>query len=392
MLRDDDLTQLKSARHPLWTLLAWGLFSLVALHQFPLPFAWAAFGGVVAMVVLAVTASSSGWKALWVNLAVLCATVCGVELWANGIVKEQRQTAATYAPANYYLRGKLGLAPVPSSAIHSTRQRDGRKVYDVTYHYTPTGVRVTPPDSASGVDGCVLFFGDSFILGEGLHDSSTTPAQLALQSGGRYRTFNFGFHGYGPQQMLAALETGITDSVATCRPTHIVFETIWEHVARVAGLNTWSGSHPRYVLQPDGSVQYGGLYADVRPKPSPAMAQVTEQLRKSALYSMMTARHRPVNDADVALYLGVVKQAHEIAERKYPGIDFEVLLFNRGNPAQDSMLQTIGLKSHIVEQLIHGYFSDTMAYTIPGDGHPSALADSLIARYLIDSVLTPKAQ
>lgn len=381
------MTQSKWARYRVGIVLAWGLFSLLALSRLPLPFAWIAFSGAVAAGMMVRVVGSSGWKAVWVNIAVLSATFGATELWFNRSVSEQRASSATYQPANYYLRGKLGLAPVPSSSIHSTRRRDGRLVYDVTYHYTPTGVRVTLPDSASGADGCVLFFGDSFILGEGLVDSATTPSQVALQSGGRYRTFNFGFHGYGPQQMLAALEFGITDSVVTCRPTHIVLETIWEHVARVAGLNTWSRTHPKYVIQPDGSVRYQGLYGDSI-KVSPLWGQLSEELRKSALYSAMVARHRPVNDGDIALYLGVVKQARALAERKYPGVDFEVLLFNRGNPAQDSMLQTIGIKPHIVEQFIPGYFADTMAYTIPGDGHPSAKVDSMIARYLIDTVLS----
>jgi hypothetical protein len=81
-----------------------------------------------------------------------------------------------------------------------------------------TGLRVAPPYRHDGLAGTVLFFGCSFTFGEGLKDDETQPFQVGAQSGGRDRTFNFGFQAYGPHQMLAAMEHGMVRRVGDTTP------------------------------------------------------------------------------------------------------------------------------------------------------------------------------
>lgn len=46
----------------------------------------------------------------------------------------------------------------------------------------------------------------------------------------------FGFHGYGPHQMLSALESGLARSIADCDTRHVIYLALVEHVQRSAGL------------------------------------------------------------------------------------------------------------------------------------------------------------
>jgi hypothetical protein len=371
-----------------WVAVGLGLTGgLVTLKWLPMPWLVIGIGGCGLCILLAIWAGSSGVRALWVNLAALMGLFAILEGGAARLVAMQRQRAATYLPANYARQGRLGLAPLPASTIRSIRMNGRDTVYDATYTYDVHGLRITPAP-VPGAQACVLFYGDSFTLGEGLQDGQSFPAQVATQSGGRITTFNFGFHGYGPQQMLASLESGHTQSAVTCRPTHVVFETLFEHVARVAGLTTWSRNHPRYVLQEDGTVLHTGFFGDV-PPPSPVRARILEQLQKSALYVWLASHQRAVRAADWKLYVGVVNQARQRVAELYPTAKFEVLLFSRGRTDQDSVLRSMGLQPHVVEGFLGSTGPDSLRFVIPGDGHPSALADSLIARFLIDSVIFP---
>src|SRR5262249_49780667 len=89
---------------------------------------------------------------------------------------------------------------------------DGRLVHDVTYHIGDDHRRLTPAGS-----GCVWFFGCSFTFGQGVEDNQTLPYWVGVLTG--RRAINFGTSAYGAQQMLAALEHGLTPP---CRPTHII--------------------------------------------------------------------------------------------------------------------------------------------------------------------------
>lgn len=178
-----------------------------------------------------------------------------IDFKATRLVDRQRWNAASYEPGHGYRRGAFGQAPQPGIQVHSVRQHDGTAVYDAIYTYDSDGLRITPRPDPDSPEACVLFFGDSFILGEGVQDHESIPARVEELSGGRVTAFNFGFHGYGPQS------------------------------------------------------------------------------------------------------------------------------------DQDGLLRSMGYSPHITERILPGYFQDSMCYVIPGDGHPSALAHQLLARYLVDSVL-----
>ena len=93
------------------------------------------------------------------------------------------------------------------------------------------------------------------------------PYLVGERSGNRFRVYNFGFHGYGPHQMLAALTGGRVQDTVDCQPTHVVYQAIVPHVERVSGLATWDRHGPRYVETQDGGVRLAGRFDDTEVKP-----------------------------------------------------------------------------------------------------------------------------
>ena len=95
-----------------------------------------------------------------------------------------------------------------------------------------------------------FFFGDSFTYGEGVNDDETLPYLFEKLSGGRYRAYNLAFHGYGPQQMLRVIETGLLEKmVSDQRPLIVVYEALVQHIERAAGkLNLGCQGTSLYVV------------------------------------------------------------------------------------------------------------------------------------------------
>ncbi|MCB0213954.1 MAG: SGNH/GDSL hydrolase family protein, partial [Anaerolineae bacterium] len=105
----------------------------------------------------------------------------------------------------------LGYVVRPDAQIHSIKKMGDEVIYDVVYTTDSYHRRITPVDNPEQRDKFMLFFGDSFTFGEGVHDNETLPYYVA-QDLPDYMPYNYGLSGYGPQQMLAKLQS---DDLAT---------------------------------------------------------------------------------------------------------------------------------------------------------------------------------
>ena len=156
----------------------------------------------------------------------------------------------------------LGYGPAHGYVATSTKQVDGAMVYDVTYTVDDVGRRVTPAPTVAG-GPLVLFFGDSNTFGEGVEDAETLPSYVAALDPSA-TVFNYGFCGYGPQQMLAMLEAGRLDEVVRGRDVIGVYLFIDAHVARAVGsmmvTTTWGANMPHYVLAGATDVERRGSF------------------------------------------------------------------------------------------------------------------------------------
>ncbi|MEK7794954.1 MAG: hypothetical protein AAB353_10505 [Candidatus Hydrogenedentota bacterium] len=80
-------------------------------------------------------------------------------------------------PYLFQFSDQLGYKPLPNADRRAWRTFDGQTVFDVRYRTDAYGRRITP--SPDGADRFLVFFGCSFVFGEGIAEDETLPAQTA---------------------------------------------------------------------------------------------------------------------------------------------------------------------------------------------------------------------
>jgi len=274
-----------------------------------------------------------------------------------------------------------------STKIHARRLRDGQIVYDVTYTIDAQRHRVT--DGNKLAPCTILFFGDSFMFGTAVEDNETLPNQLLAQAGIRCRGVNYGFHEYGPHQMLRTLETVPPAEMASdCVPA--AFTTLLpDHGRRARGLFYWARFAPRYDLTADGRVLAAGRLHRFSGRLTSWAAfrrELLGVLRGSALFDRLY-QYPELVDRDEARYtdallIGLITRAADIIRER-----FHVRLTVIGWDDEQRHLRPIlaelsdrGVDAIDKDTLLAGPWSPD--YLIAGDGHPSAKANRQIAAAL----------
>lgn len=281
--------------------------------------------------------------------------------------------------------GDLGYEPNPGNFSVQKYHRD-QLVYSQKYAITPQRIRETPQKKL--VESCnVVFFGGSYTFGEGVGDHETMPYFFAKGGDGKFNVYNLGFHGYGPHQMLRALETERLKTIVD-GPVHLViYQGIQSHVDRVAGNTFWDHYGPRYTLMPDGSVRYQGPFHGKWYK------FFYDLVRHSALYVFIQERviqMQAFDPRNIPLYLGVLEQSRRAIEDNLHA-PFYVLFWDKGSG--DSLTdQIVGqlednrFRFINISQIIPDIQLNHESYTLsPYDPHPNATAYHLIGKYLAEA-------
>ncbi len=375
--------------------------SLLILKFASVPFFWLGIVWSTALLAAIPFVRGSWPRAfLWNTVIVL---ILGAS--AEAYVAFHEYTPPTYPTPLFVPDDLLGWAPIKSHQAHGIKanprglfHHPRGLLYDTTYTIDANGLRIAPPYREDQLAGTVLFFGCSFTFGDGLRDDETLPYQIGEQSAGRFRTFNFGFQGYSPAQMLTQLEQGIVDRVVDATPQYAFYLAIPTHVWRVAGRVSWNNRTSRYVLDLDGGVRQAGYWESRNPLAQRLglNAHLEGQLRKSALWQVLSNYDAPVNDDDIKLYFAMVRRAQDLLVAQYPGIKFHVILYPAmlGEPSRpvyeklrDGFRQR-GIPLTTVEDILPGYKSDRSSYVLsPQDAHPSAMGNRLLAQYVLRNVL-----
>jgi hypothetical protein len=393
----------------MWTILAWicaGAITLAALKYFTIPYLWIFLAGSAALFVTAILDRRR--RALWFNLACIGVGLGIFEyyLWASGSrgfvahrVDEGNVETRIFAP-----HGQLGWAPRPGTVANQRRFFQGELLYDATYTIGPNGLRVSSPPAAgdSSSQECILFFGDSFMFGQGLEDHQTLPFRVHEKSMQRYRTYNFGVNGYGAHQMLSALQHGLVHDVVQCKRSqvsHVFYEGITEHIRRSAGRVWWQKRGPKYILDQDGEVRFDGRVEDDDnfEEDRSLIGRLGTQIAKSMTYeAIVQGRYvRKYSRDTIDLYLGIIDEARSVARTEFPSAEFHVLLWDEDNLDNRTIregLRDRGITVHLMSDILPKYEPDdlNLSYRIhERDPHPNALANELIAQYLVSQVLPP---
>jgi hypothetical protein len=364
----------------------------------PVPYVWIAIATVILSAYAALGSKREMRRALWVNVAVISFALGMIEgyFWIQAPAERQ----ISYTEKEILLADDvLGYRPAAARRIGHRSYGGDRLLYDVTYTFNEHGLRTASPPTSERGDTlpCIVFFGDSFTFGEGMTDEQTMPYQVWKRLTPRYQTVNFGFFGYGPHQMLAALEQGRVESDSHCRPSHIVYQAIPNHVSRAAGLEAWDHHGPRYGWRPDGRISQTGHFDDVRPITFLQWLRVGHRqlhgrlqgwLEASVSYRTLLNSHRPVTTEDVALFAAIVGTAKQTASSIYPGVTFQVLFWDYEDDAEVveavlSRLKAQGIVVHPMSTILPGFPATRSHYEIsPYDRHPNAEAHAIIADFI----------
>ena len=224
--------------------------SLLILMAAPAPFFWIWLTWAAALFATVFCVRGAWLRPILFNLGFVACLLAAAEAYL--IIHEY--TGTTFSDGFVVDDPVLGRAPAKGMQAHAFKagpaglfHRPAGVLFDVNYTIDSNGLRVAPPWRQDDLAGTVLFFGCSFTFGEGLNDSETLPYQVGIQSGGRYRTFNFAFEAYSPAQMLAEIEHSMVSRVVDTTPRDAYYIAIPDHVWRVAGRVPWARA-PRYVL------------------------------------------------------------------------------------------------------------------------------------------------
>jgi hypothetical protein len=337
-----------------------------------------------------VIAGRSAARNISLVLASTLFTLCGLDIAAIVFGREP-ETRMHYDP-NYAVESALGRSPSAPGAYKSSRTDTKRNVpiYDVIYTIDKNLLRQTiSSDSGSAI----AFFGDSFTFGEGVNDAQTLPQAFADLTDRKIRVLNLGFHGYGPEQFLHIVETGMFDHVLGNKPRLFVFQTAVWQADRTACKPIWVRTSPSYRLN-GSEVTLAGRCSDT-------LRNIARRIAwKSAFFRQFIAPivAGNVTGDDVALYLAVIHKAVELARERY-GVPTVILHLSYTN----EYLRAAGLTddeikrrlretgAHVLDVTLRAPNGDPLVdysvespFLIPGDAHPSPLAHRTRAGLLLN--------
>jgi hypothetical protein len=308
------------------------------------------------------------------GLVVLCSLVLGIAALEVMAAKLEAAPPAVVGKGFFAYKPEVGWGAAGPGTYPARRvvPRTGDVIFDVTYTIDRLLLRKT----VSSHEGpTIAFFGDSFTFGEGVNDEVTTPQAFADLTDHRLRVLNLGFPGYGPNQVLRALETGAFDAALGSRVALIVLTTAPWHAERTACKPTFTLHAPRYRLHGDG-IRHSGACSD-----GPNLV-LREWIQNTALYRTAIEPYRQkVDQGDVELYIRIVLATVDLARKKYgAGMLIPYL------PVGDEYLRGAGFTdASIIERLRRGgafvidaslakQVAEGAVIEIPGDGHPTAFA------------------
>jgi len=356
----------------------------LSLEYFSTPYGWIFLSWFLALMYFVLISKKRVIKFVCLNVGVVLLTV---GLFEISLSKALLDIPEAFSPQLFTHSDILGHALLKESTATASKEVEGELLYEVVHTIDGHGLRIPPPHEANSRD-CILFFGGSFTFGAGVQDDEAMPYQVGVKSGGRYQIYNFGVNGYGPHQMLAALEHGLVDDIIDCEPKYAIYQAIFHHIPRVAGFTHEHG--PRYVLceacPDDQQVRFAGDFSDYNFNTLFDDWQIYRNIRKN------WGNSRP----EVDLFLGIVAKSRDIIQTRYPSSEFHVLIWdNEGSPDKETVLRELkaqGIPLYYISAIIPDVDQHPAIYRLafPYDWHPSARAHELIAEYVVSEIIRGK--
>ncbi len=280
----------------------------------------------------------------------------------------------------------LGYKPKPNARMRAVERVAGRCIYDAVYTTDAYSRRVTPLDPPTKRAACALFFGGSYVFGEGVNDNETLPYYFG-RFYRRYRPYNYGFSGYGPQQMLARLQSPHFADQVEERRGIAVYVFMRHHVARAIGdmavYTLWGADMPYYTFDRRGRLVRRGSFRTGRP----VVSALYGILGRSYILKFFRVSLPPrITEKHLRLTAAIIEESKSEFERQFESEGFFVVL----HPAYRAYSARLARLLRGAGVTCFDYSAwwrwRSEATTFPADGHPNALGHYTVAKRLAEDV------
>lgn len=361
--------------------------SAIIQNNAVVPYVWVWSLWFLMFVALFVSGARPFKRVVWFNIAFVFLALAVAEAYLSTRWHEfrtHRETTSRLTTDDEV----LGYAPEKNRTVNVKGYMDQQLVYDVMVTIDENGLRTSRPVKADEDAEGMVTFGGSFTFGAGVHDQEPWPALVEWKSGGRLRVYNFAYTGYGPHQMLAALEAGLVGKRLKHKPRYAIYLAIGDHVRRAAGMASWDGHGPRFVLNEEGEVVRRGFFDDDRLKSAAVKLGDSEVLRRFITPS--------VGAGEIALFAGIVGKAAKTFEERFPGSEFHVIVWDVDTfPLMAEVMDLLkkrNLRVHRISHIITDIVERRGDYRIhQHDRHPNKRAHERIAEYVSSRIVRRKS-
>jgi hypothetical protein len=316
------------------------------------------------------------WAALLASALVIAALFGAAE----ALLPEGDPGQRTVEISGRYTRTSevMGWEPIPSLNVRSKKVRGDEVLYDVSYSFDGAGRRIVPEGEGPPYTRFLAFFGGSNTFGEGLEAEESLPYQTARHLRG-VRAYNYGYRGYGPQHLLAKLESRNLRAEIAEPEGLAVYVLPGFHLHRLVGSSqtlSWVDQLPYYRVE-EGRLVRDGFIQTARPFYSWSMKRIgTSRL----LRRLGIAWPPRFTDADRALACRLFEQAREELIQQFSRVDLVVALHPSGEAQDWGCFEAFGIRTIDLRAAYAGVAETEL--TIPGDGHVNARGNRLLGEAL----------
>jgi len=285
---------------------------------------------------------------------------------------------------------ELGIALEPDRRVACRLTVDERPVWDVHYSTDQYGRRRSVFPGTQVPAATAVFFGCSFLFGEGSEDNQTIPSSFSRLSP-TFVAANYGVPGWGTQHMLALLQTGTLKRQMAAPVKLGVYLYLPEvHEARVVGemdiINGFGAGFPCYELDAAGLPARLGTFSSARP----LTVGLYGLLGKSSTRAFLGLNFPRRSPRHYLLTAAIIERSKELFLEQFPDSRFLVVAYPDPDP-ETLTLKTVREKGLEVLDLANLFDPGDPQFQHVGDGHPTPAANRLVAKAIADYTTSAEA-
>ena len=277
----------------------------------------------------------------------------------------------------------VGYRPKPGMTLKGESKNDKQTFYTYEAVIDDMQRRATPCPGRSGKGPFALFFGCSFVFGDGLRDGETLPACFCARVPG-VEAFNYAFSGHGVQQLWCHLQRPGFAGEISASPGLAFYVYIDHHLERLRGNIFWKQYMPRLEVE-GGKVVYKGLF-----HPLTGVEKFwagVDALKLGRLFHNEFFPLPPAGGKEAEKLALICADARQQMTELFPGSDLRVIIFPKqktGKMVSDA-LSGHGVACMDYSGLLDGRgIPDEQVY-FP-DGHPRPATIQLLCGQLVSDL------